>query len=404
MKFTTYLLCIAGFYLIQAVVLIVGFNADNLISAGGLLNWDATHYASLMIQGYDYIRTAFFPLFPLIWHLLPLNDVGISIFNGVVFIVAFAWLASEYKIKLHLILLIAATPVFVFFFLPYSESIFFSGSALLLVGYRKDRYKWVYTGILICSLTRPTATVFIPALILTEWLTRKSQREALKKILLSSIFALAGMIAALYIQQVHTGNWFDFFKVQSEIWDNNPGIPSLPLRSWAGLFITIVDGTALFVALAAGWLIIKWLKPQFKQLANMHLETDKSLLFSLWYLFGMGLLVLLLRDGQLFSLNRFVFATAFFILAAFHFTRQHFKLKQLRVLFLMLIYWLLFNSYVHISTFLKYTAATLFNGLAVASFAGPRWINRAAMVILFAGMALLQWYFYLRYLSEEWIG
>lgn len=404
MNFTRYLLCIAGFYLIQAVVLLAGFGADQLISEGGLLNWDASHYASLMIQGYDYIRTAFFPLFPLIWHLLPLNDVGISIFNGLLFIAAFAWLAAEYKIKLHLVLLIAATPVFIFFFLPYSESIFFAGSALLLLGYRKERYQWVYSGILICSLARPTATVFIPALLLTEWLARSNNRDALKKIVISSFFALAGMLSALYIQQVHTGNWFEFFKVQSEIWDNNPGIPSLPLRSWAGLFITIVDGTALLVSLVAGWVIFVWLKPHFKQLANIRLKTDKSLLFSLWYLFGMGLLVLLLRDGQLFSLNRFIFATAFFVVAAFHFTQQHFKLQELRVVMLMVIYWLLFNSYVHISTFLKYTAAALFNGLAVASFTGPKWLSRSAMIIFFAGMVVLQWYFYLRHLSEEWIG
>lgn len=65
----------------------------------------------------------------------------------------------------------------------------------------------------------------------------------------------------------------------------------------------------------------------------------------------------------------------------------------------MFVYWLLFNSFVHIQTLLKYAAVTLFNSLAVLSVLKNRQIARAAMLIFFIGLAVLQVYFYQRFLA-----
>lgn len=389
------------FYTAQAVFFAFFVNGVSLFSPDNLLNWDAEHYGFIATEGYDIMRTAFFPLFPVLWNISGLSVPVISILNGLLFIISFSIIAAFYKLRWHHLLLIAATPVFVFFFLPYSESHFFFGSIMILIGYRRPSFALLLMGFFITSLARPTAGIFLPALIITEWLCRKNALSAIQRISASAMVVLAGMFIALYIQQLHTGSWLTFFEVQAEHWDNRLRIPEFPLRSWAGMWVTALDGTALFVSLAGGYQLVKWwVKARFK----LQLSQEKSLVFSLLYLFGSGLVVLLFRGGELFSLNRFVFASAFFIVAANYFLRQQFTRKHLTIPGIMFIYWLLFNSFVHIQTLLKYAAVTIFNSLAVLSVLKNRRIAQMAILLFFIGLAVLQVYFYQRFLAGGWIA
>lgn len=400
MKFRNYLGVITAFYLIQAAVLLTWTDAILLIEAGNLFNWDAEHYGHIALNGYDSLRTAFFPLFPYIWYVSNLNEVGVSILNGLVFIGSFAWIAKMFQTKLHHLLLIAATPVFIFFFLPYTESWFFLGSTLIIAGYKKDRLALLILGFFLCSLTRPPAAVFIPAIFLTELLTGSNRKKSLIKALASSASVIVGMLIAFTAQWLYTGKFLAFFNTQNQHWNNTLQLPAFPLRSWAGLGITALDGIALFVALVCGVVLFrKVLKGKFP--IN---GFERSELFSMLYLFGIGLLVLLFRGGELFSLNRFVFASAFFVVVAFRYSRKIQPLKSLYYILGLFCFWLLFNSYVHIQAFLKYAGITAFCSLAVLSFSEKKRLSQISMLLLFMGFVALQLFFYYHHLSGEWIA
>jgi hypothetical protein len=279
--------------------------------------------------------------------------------------------------------------------------VFFAGSVLLLTGYKKADYRFVFVGLLVASFARPAASVFLPAIILLEILTRTSTTDAAKKISLSTAALVLGMVAAFAVHRYFTGNWLGFFEVQQNVWENRLQIPSLPLRSWAGIKIVILDGTALFVCLLSAWQLLKWFIPNLK---SFKINQEKGLVFSLFYLTGIGLLVLLYRDGSLFSLNRFSFATAFFVVVAGHFGHQKFENRTLFWVTGMLVWWLLFNSYVHIATFSKHLLITAFLSLTVLAFQRSQRISAVAMPLLFIGFSLLQLYLLYRHLSNLWVG
>lgn len=400
MKLWQYFALLLLFYCGQALLFLFGANGLELIAQGGLLNWDADHYQSIALDGYDKLRTAFFPYFPLLWKYSGLGAIGMSVLNGLIFIGGFSTLAHAYKLSLVHTLLLAAVPTFVFYFFPYSESLFFAGSAMVILGYRRNLLPLLLFGFIWCSFARPAAAVFVPAIVLTEYFTRKTNRDALWRIMLSFVAVGIGLFLALCIHFNYTGAWFSFMDAQSQ-WDNHLRIPTLPLRSWAGWRITVLDGTALFVSLASGFTLFNWL---YRQKTNLRMDAPRALVFSMWYLFGIGLLVLLFRGGELFSLNRFVFATAFFMVAAIAFMQRKHTLKSSYYVLVMFFYWLLFASYVHIQTLLKYLVATLFNGLAIWSFVNKKKLAKPATVIFFLGLVILQVYFFYRHLSGEWIA
>src|SRR5690606_221661 len=124
----------------------------------------------------------------------------------------------------------------------------------------------------------------------------------------------------------------------------------------------------------------------------------------LLYLFGIGLLILLIRGGELFSLNRFVYSTAFFIVAAFYYLKNKFNSKHLYYAVVMLLYWLIFNSYVHIQTFLKYFVVTLFSSLPILMLIQNKTLARTSMVLFFIGLVLLQVIFFFLHLNGQWIA
>lgn len=400
MKFLKYFTILLAFYGCQALFFFFGLDGAQLFTESNLLNWDAEHYAFIAQSGYDQLRTAFFPLFPIIWNLTNLSALGITILNGGLFIFAFAALAREYQPRLHELLLIAAVPTFIFYFLPYSESFFFMGSTIILLGYRKNMLPALFAGFLICSLSRPAVAVFLPAIVLTEFLTYSKGDKSILRGTFSIAGLAIGLVIALVIQRLQVGEWLTFFQVQAEHWDNSLQVPELPLRSWAGLWITVLDGTALFVSLIAGYGLLKFILAA----KSLRITTERSLVFSLFYLLGIGLLVLLFRGGALFSLNRFVFATAFFVVAAFYYVRQVQPFRSLYFALAMFLYWLFFNSFVHIQTLLKYLAATLFNGLAILSFTAHKSLRTASLIVFFAGLVILQLYFFHRHISGYWIG
>ena len=116
-------------YMLLFIVTLVGIQqiwSSELFDTIHFLNWDADHYNFIKEKGYQDFRLAFFPLFPIIWRFLDVGVYAIILINSLIFFISFYILIKNLEIKgVKEILMYLSIPSFVFFYLPYSESIFF---------------------------------------------------------------------------------------------------------------------------------------------------------------------------------------------------------------------------------------------------------------------------------------
>ena len=115
--------------------------------------------------------------------------------------------------------------------MPYSEALFFFGSSLFLRGYwpsardapaRADHPgpdgrrpmaremrspKLAVAGLFLASLTRSASNVFLPAVIVTEWL---SDRGSARRACVFGLTTAAGVCLVAVIQHAQAGPWLGF--------------------------------------------------------------------------------------------------------------------------------------------------------------------------------------------------
>lgn len=311
-------------FLLLAVVVVLG-------SYSGLLpiNWsvielapcDPSWYRNINLHGYYYnpneqSSVAFFPLFPLLWRYLGINEYGISLVNLGLLVSGLLVITKEYKLKPLQALFISASSGFFYCFLPFSEAVFFFTSVILLVGYKRSNLYLTILGMLLASISRSAAVVFIPAIVLVELLTWQ-KGQAYKKVVRAFILlgaCIAGIIIVAYIQFVDTGHWF-VFGAASKAWNKQLQFPTLPLKTWDNLRVLFYDTAALAAGLIAGFVLLYFLVRKFVDRAA-HYKPD--LVFSLAYLGGMVLIALIYgvqgeNETYINSLNRYIFCTAFFV-------------------------------------------------------------------------------------------
>ena len=393
-------------YMLLFIVTLVGIQqiwSSELFDTIHFLNWDADHYNFIKEKGYKDFRLAFFPLFPIIWRFLDVGVYAIILINSLIFFISFYILIKNLEIKgVKEILMYMSIPSFVFFYLPYSESIFFLCSLIIILGLKNNKNYLVYIGLFLSILSRPAFTVFIPALIITQLLNRNKEKISLT-IGFYLLVSILGIISVGIIQFYDSGEWFKFFSEQKN-WGNHLQIPKLPLTSWAGGFIVRTDGFAFLIGvlsvsfLTALILKLKWVKDTV---------LPNEVIFSLAYLGGITIAVLLFRGGSLFSLNRFVFATPFIIVVLNYWIKQQFnlKIKKLLLIFgLIFIFWFLFGSYVHIQQIIKFGLLSLYATLIFALKSDKEIIRKYSLILLIIINFSFQIIFYIRFLNGDWVG
>ncbi|MCX6196369.1 MAG: hypothetical protein NTY55_06900 [Flavobacteriia bacterium] len=393
-------------YMLLFIVTLVGIQqiwSSELFDTIHFLNWDADHYNFIKEKGYKDFRLAFFPLFPIIWRFLDVGVYAIILINSLIFFISFYILIKNLEIKgVKEILMYLSIPSFVFFYLPYSESIFFLCSLIIILGLKNNKNYLVYIGLFLSILSRPAFTVFIPALIITQLLNRNKEKISLT-IGFYLLVSILGIISVGIIQFYDSGEWFKFFSEQKN-WGNQLQIPKLPLTSWAGGFIVRTDGFAFLIGVLSGSFLtalilkLKWVKD---------IVLPKEVIFSLAYLGGITIAVLLFRGGSLFSLNRFVFATPFIIVVLNYWIKQQFnlKIKKLLLIFgLIFIFWFLFGSYVHIQQIIKFGLLSLYATLIFALKSDKEIIRKYSLILLIIINFSFQIIFYIRFLNGDWVG
>lgn len=392
-------------YAVLFITIIIGLKwlfFENLLNKANFLNWDAEHYLWIKENGYEGFRIAFFPLFPLIWRLLSLDVFGIVLINSIVFLSSFYVLVKNLKIPVTEILMYLSIPSFIFFFLPFSESVFFMSSTLLLLGLKYNKIPITCLGLLLATLSRPAFTIFVPALIIAE-LMSGTRNKLMMRLGLYFSAILIGVILVGIIQYLDTGDWFRFFSVQKG-WGNELQLPKLPLTTWAGGAIVRLDGVAFFMGIFAGGFLAAFLI-RLKSLREISIS--KEVIFSLAYLGGITLSVLLFRGGSLFSLNRFIFATPFIIVAFNFWINQKFKLSirhLINIFGFILLFWLLFGSYTHIQTFLKFLLLSMYVFLIFTIKSDKIQLGKISMVLLILINVIFQVILYVRFLNGGWVA
>ena len=165
--------------------------------------------------------------------------------------------------------------------------------------------------------------------------------------------------------------------------------------------IARLDGVAFIFGLISGvCLVLYILRVNFLKAKSI----PKDVILSLAYLGGITLTVFLFRGGALFSLNRFLFATPFIIMAVNYFLKQNFSFsnrKLILILFILIIYWLSFASYVHIQAFLKYFAVSVYVLLFFMIKSEHSALRKMAIVSFISVNLFFQVYFYGHFLLSE---
>lgn len=314
-----------SFALIFSILYLFKF-INILPSLTNLLNWDAAYYFDIATNGYqnpnsDNHNTAFFPLFPLFIYIFKLNGILASVFNLLLFYISLYLIFDTYKIKLEQQLLIVSFPSFVFCFIPYTESLFLFFSTLFLVGIQKRKISFVIIGVLFSSITRTSALVFIPAfifLIIFDSMLKK--KENIRIYLIAILTSIIGTFIVYWVQFLQTGVWFANFKVMKH-WDRVFSLPSIKLTTWGEFNLLWLDTHAYLYFILSAILLIYVCTLLIKNQLNYINNINSSMIYAFAYIVLIGLTVLLYSPKAyetyttIFGLNRYVFCTAFFILA-----------------------------------------------------------------------------------------
>ncbi|MBK6526060.1 MAG: hypothetical protein IPG07_11255 [Crocinitomicaceae bacterium] len=395
-------------YYLGLIIILIGMqflSGEYYLRNSNFLNFDASHYFHISENGYNDFRVAFFPLFPKIWDFLNLSAVSMSILNLCIYIFFLIYLGYQLQFSRTQLFYSVLIPSNIFFFLPYSEALFFAACVLVLVGILKEKNWITIFALIIASVARPAYVIFLPALFAVAYLGEGTFGSRLKRILIYSGAIFTGTFLVGLIQFNDTGRWFEFFEAQ-ELWGNHLQFPTLPIRSWAGGFVTRLDGTALVVGVICWVLTSYWL--YLKLVKKQKLEVPTSVVFSVFYLAGISLIVILFRGGSLFSLNRFVFCSPFFLVFIKYVSdnvviRNQFKIAVYSFL-LLTVYWLLFYSFVHLESFLKYAGLSVLL-IAVAKLVTNKSLktNLFNLVVIFI-LVEIQVYLLIRFLNGNWVA
>lgn len=150
---------------------------------GRWISWDGSHYANIAQHGYASLQlAAFYPLFPLLEHLLsaPLGGASLAglIIANVASLCAFGLLRMLFerltnaRLARYALLYLAFSPLAFYFAMPYTESLFLLLSVGAFVAMERGRF--LLAGVLaaLLVLTRPTGIAILPALLYLLWRQR----------------------------------------------------------------------------------------------------------------------------------------------------------------------------------------------------------------------------------------
>lgn len=291
-----------------------------------LCHWDCGWYTDVKNNGYVFIageqcNVAFFPLLPYLWKWSGLSVFGISTLNFLVFTGSAVLLVRHFSINHKTLITFLSIGLVGFFLIPYTESLFFIGSSLMLIGLNKKNYLVLTLGIFIAIITRSASMIFIVALVVSlgvEWFCTPKNKQYFI-ILYAVVLVVLTTLVVLCFQYLQTGEFLGFFKTHAE-WGHHLQLPQLPLSGWHWP-VPLTDSFALIIGVSCMLILIGYVGSHFsfvpKKWAScvFHINGTLALqeVFTLLYLSGGSLFILLYQGGNLSSINRYVLSTPFYL-------------------------------------------------------------------------------------------
>jgi hypothetical protein len=388
---------------ILLVELIYYIGHGRTIGSSALVRFDAEHYQSIANNGYVHFRQAFFPLFPLVWRWLHLTPISASVLNIICYFVGVTWLSWTLGVRLNTLVIFLALPSALFFYVPYTESFYFLFATILLVGLYNNKWWIVLCGLFLCTLTRPAFTTLLPALLLAVGLNEGRAMTFVQKALSALVITACGLILVIMVQSYYTGELFGFYTAQQS-WGNKPILPAFPLSSWGGNDVVRLDATALLIGILCGIFLIYYILHLNR---NTQCTIRPELTVSISAIFFITVLPFFLHGGELFSLNRFIFSTPFCLVLIHHISAIFYIRSWAHsaiLIFALIVFFLLFGSFVHIQFFLSFVAVACFVIAVIYSLnsdkSPPKWFS----VITWIVMVVIQLYFTLKFLDGGWVA
>ena len=285
--------------------------------------WDAGIYRCIRWHNYTQesgcfhnVRSAFFPLFPLTWKALALNNLGISIFNFCLFVLSLTLLSSlvgrgsDFDRNLTFVLCVCL-PSTVIFCIPYSESVSLFCFVVMLLGWRRSMYWLYFMGALGLSMSR-AAMFFAFAILSLMYLFRlirgSNFRADLREAIRRCLPWFLGLLIVFLFQYYSSGEKFTFFEAQ-QFWDRRFRLPT-----------KFVDWSQEGFGMSFFTLLVICLPITVYFLSNLrHLWAKRNFLFtwSLGYMVCMTFYCLFTTGGSLHSFYRHVLCSPFFFLFIF---------------------------------------------------------------------------------------
>lgn len=183
-------------------------------------HFDVEHYLTISTIGYNQPITTFFPIIPLImklFNVINLPVFGMMIINNIAIYVAaivlYKLTESNWSYKFFL-----ASPIAVYTFIAYTESIFLLLTLLTLYFYKNEKY--LFAG-LILGLSVATrslgAMLFFSIFIIlfVKWIKKKVTTKSVLEMYIPA--TIISLIYPIYLQ-IKFGNWKAFMDAQFEYW------------------------------------------------------------------------------------------------------------------------------------------------------------------------------------------
>ena len=376
-------------------------NNDNLIQ------WDAGWYRNIVDNGYNDAshNTGFFVLFPWVWKYSCLNALGVSILNAFFFAAGLGLLMEMLTLKARDVMPLLALPSIMFFYVPYTESLFFLLCVIAMHGTLRRRQLQVGVALFLVAMARPTAVFLLPAFFAAELFANPLREWKRALIRFATWYAsplVAGTLAFMLVQYLQTGVWMAYFNQQSTNWGHGFKLPTLPFESgdgprmWWLMALGLAVGLAAFVHGLA--LSVRWCKGE---------THDRMFVLATGYLAAVLLMQVFFSPTwtgrtNLLAIHRYMIATPFFIV----FVMRRFGLSEdwrkdlFIILALSLSAIMAFGAYKHLQAFLFYLVVPL-TFIAVLQWARTR--SSVLGMILFGVMFLLQVFLFQNFLTRLYV-
>ncbi|MFA8299252.1 MAG: hypothetical protein ACEPOV_03745 [Hyphomicrobiales bacterium] len=353
------------------------------LSNDNYIQWDGAHYNLISKDWYniekaggDYIF-AFFPLFPLVWKVSGLNNIGVIFLNFIFFVISLLILQKifdiELKQKKKIILILLGLPSAAIFLIPYSEALFLLVMSIGFYGLVKGKKMIFFIGFYLAALTRPSFTILLASIICVEIFYLIQDRN-FKRFFISGFLKilplLLGTLTVSLIQKLSGSNsFFTFIEVQ-KYWDNVLVQPK-GFKDWSHEGYGINIGVIFLIFIP---LVVMLMRMVYRYLLHRR-GGDKMIfentpinylqLLSLSFVVGSSLFIFLFRGGSLHCLFRFTICTPFFFFLVFN---SFSYIKNVDLSFRKFVYVLLFLVGLFVLVFTEYSGGINYSDLGFFLF------------------------------------